>query len=183
MNASLSYSRAVIYCSELSGIITVIVLFLIIKTGKWLWWIGVLVAILPKVLSSGTCSSRRMQSTPVPVGFAPGWGSLVGWFWCCCSDCWALLPSSWVHLLLLRSVIKDSCPAFSPPLFCCGRHVVGWNGPPAQIQGRTRLAYITQIIILCWLWWFIPGRVCDIIESNHCGARMRTKMLQQIRWI
>ena len=34
MNASLSYSRAVIYSSELSGIMTVIVLFLIIKIGK-----------------------------------------------------------------------------------------------------------------------------------------------------
>ena len=100
MNASLSYSRAVIYCSELSGIITVIVLFLIIKIRKWLWWIEVLAAILPKVLSSGTRISRRMQSTRHPCWFCSG-----------------MRVSGGLTLMLLQWLLSFQAPLLPPPGF------------------------------------------------------------------
>ena len=176
MNASLSYSRAVIYCSELSGIMTVIVLFLIIKIGKWLWWIEVLAAILPKVLSSGTRVSRKDAVSP--VGFAGGEG-----LWRADSDAGTVtvvLSGRFAPLLL--GVTSCSCSQWwRIPVqhSACPSSVVAgmWLGgmDPRPDPGQDVIGLPHSDVHTCWLWWFIPGRVCDIIESDHCGARMRTE--------
>lgn len=78
MNASFSYSRAMIYCHELSGIITIIVLFIIIKIRKWLSWMHTLASILPKELFLVTCYSKKnIMNLAFEASFAPVWGSLV----------------------------------------------------------------------------------------------------------